>query len=233
MRSLLASGETLYATAQGTVSWLRVAEPDTGAAPSAAPRRMLAADSGRLTAGPRLHGQNGHSGRGRRWLGRRWSDAPSGPGLARGVVPESNVSCSWVRPSVSDSIFYLADSREQGIREAGKYYEENLKMFGPLRLVRALSDQQIEDMGDPKKAPFADLPRIETAISNGGVLCGSPDDFIEHLKKLEERYPGLERVMVSLTVGISKTLVLEQLECFAAEVMPAFKATADEPVHAD
>jgi alkanesulfonate monooxygenase SsuD/methylene tetrahydromethanopterin reductase-like flavin-dependent oxidoreductase (luciferase family) len=129
--------------------------------------------------------------------------------------------------------FYLADSREQGIREAGKYYEENLKMFGPLRLVRALSDQQIEDMTDPRKAPFAGLPRIETAINNGGVLCGSPDDFIEHLKKLEERYPGLDRVMVSLTVGIPKTLVVEQLERFAAEVMPAFKATADEPVHAD
>jgi alkanesulfonate monooxygenase SsuD/methylene tetrahydromethanopterin reductase-like flavin-dependent oxidoreductase (luciferase family) len=129
--------------------------------------------------------------------------------------------------------FYLADSREQGIREGGKYYEENLKMFGPLRLVRALSDQQIEDMADPKKAPFAGLPRIENAIANGGVLCGSPDDFIEHLKKLEERYPGLERVMVSLTVGIPKTLILEQLERFAAEVMPAFKATAAEPVHAD
>ena len=65
------------------------------------------------------------------------------------------------------------------------------------------------------------------------MLCGSPDDFIEHLKKLEERYPGLERVMVSLTVGIPKTLVVEQLERFAAEVLPAFKATADEPVHAD
>ena len=37
--------------------------------------------------------------------------------------------------------FYIADSREQGSREAGKYYEENLKMFGPLRLVRALTDQ--------------------------------------------------------------------------------------------
>jgi alkanesulfonate monooxygenase SsuD/methylene tetrahydromethanopterin reductase-like flavin-dependent oxidoreductase (luciferase family) len=129
--------------------------------------------------------------------------------------------------------FYIADSREQGIREAGKYYEENLKMFGPLRLVRALTDQQIDDMGDPKRAPFVGLPTIEEAINKGGVLCGSPDDFIEHLKKLEERYPGLERVMASLTVGIPKTLVLEQLERFATEVMPAFKATADEPVVAD
>src|SRR5918992_4478359 len=128
--------------------------------------------------------------------------------------------------------FYIADSREQGIREAGKYYEENLKMFGPLRLVRALTDQQIEDMADPKKAPFAGLPRIEEAINNGGVLCGSPDEIIEHLKKLEKRYPGLERVMASLTVGIPKTLVLEQLERFATEVMPAFK-TAAEPIHAD
>jgi alkanesulfonate monooxygenase SsuD/methylene tetrahydromethanopterin reductase-like flavin-dependent oxidoreductase (luciferase family) len=129
--------------------------------------------------------------------------------------------------------FYIADSREQGIREAGKYYEENLKMFGPLRLVRALSDQQIEDMADPKKAPFAGLPTIEEAIAKGGVLCGSPDDIVEHLKKLEENYPGVERVMASLTVGIPKTLVLEQLERFATEVMPAFKTAAPEPVRAD
>ena len=129
--------------------------------------------------------------------------------------------------------FYIADSREQGIREAGKYYEENLKMFGPLRLVRALSDQQLDDMADPKKAPFAGLPTIEEAIDKGGVLCGSPDEIIEHLKKLEERYPGLDRVMASLTVGIPKTAVLEQLERFATEVMPAFKTAAPEPIHAD
>ena len=33
--------------------------------------------------------------------------------------------------------FYMADSREQGMKEAAKYYEENMKMFGELRLVRA------------------------------------------------------------------------------------------------
>jgi alkanesulfonate monooxygenase SsuD/methylene tetrahydromethanopterin reductase-like flavin-dependent oxidoreductase (luciferase family) len=126
--------------------------------------------------------------------------------------------------------FYLADSREQGIREAGRYYEENLKMFGPLRLVRALTDQQIEAMGDPSKAPYAGLPTIEQAISKGGVLCGSPEQMIEHLKTLEERYPGLERVMVSLSVGVPKPVVLEQLERFATEVMPAFKQTAKKPV---
>src|SRR6266568_7218854 len=119
--------------------------------------------------------------------------------------------------------FYLANSREQGIREAAKYYEENLKMFGELRLVRALSDEQIEIMRDPQRAPTAKLPRIEDAIANGGVLCGSPEQVIEHLKSLERRYPGLDRVSVSLSVGVPKSVALEQLEWFGTEVMPAFK----------
>jgi alkanesulfonate monooxygenase SsuD/methylene tetrahydromethanopterin reductase-like flavin-dependent oxidoreductase (luciferase family) len=127
--------------------------------------------------------------------------------------------------------FYLADSREAGIREAGKYYEENMKMFGELRLVRALSDEQIVIMRDPKRAPTAKLPRIEDAIAAGGVLCGTPEQFIEHLKGLEKRYPGLDRVSVSLSVGVPKSVALEQLERFAAEVMPAFatKARVAEP----
>ena len=49
--------------------------------------------------------------------------------------------------------FYLAKNREQGIREAAKFYEENMKMFGELRLVRALTDEQIEIMRDPERAP--------------------------------------------------------------------------------
>jgi len=119
--------------------------------------------------------------------------------------------------------FYLAKNREQGIREAAKYYEENMKMFGELRLVRALSDEQIEIMRDPKRAATAKLPRIEDAIANGGVLCGSPEQVVEHLKALERRYPGLDRVSVSLSVGVPKEVCLEQLEWFASEVMPAFK----------
>jgi alkanesulfonate monooxygenase SsuD/methylene tetrahydromethanopterin reductase-like flavin-dependent oxidoreductase (luciferase family) len=118
--------------------------------------------------------------------------------------------------------FYIADSREQGIREAAKYYEENMKMFGELRLVRALSDEQIEIMRDPKRAPTAKLPRIEDAIAAGGVLCGSPEQIVKHLKALEKRYPGLDRVSVSLSVGVPKSACLEQLERFGKEVMPHF-----------
>src|SRR6516165_2122864 len=119
--------------------------------------------------------------------------------------------------------FYIADSVERGVRIAAKYYEENMKMFGELRLVRALTDEQIEIMRDPKRAPTAKLPRIEDAVKAGGFLTGRPADVIEALKKLEERYPGLERVTVSLSVGVPLNEALEQLEWFARDVMPAFK----------
>ena len=51
--------------------------------------------------------------------------------------------------------FYMANSREQGMKEAAKYYEENMKMFGELRLVRTITEEQIEIMRDPKRAPAA------------------------------------------------------------------------------
>jgi hypothetical protein len=39
---------------------------------------------------------------------------------------------------------------------------------------------------------------------------------------IEKRYPGLERVSVSLSVGVPKAACLEQLERFATEIMPEF-----------
>jgi alkanesulfonate monooxygenase SsuD/methylene tetrahydromethanopterin reductase-like flavin-dependent oxidoreductase (luciferase family) len=119
---------------------------------------------------------------------------------------------------------HIAASREQGIREAAKFYEENMKMFGELRLARALSDEQIEIMRDPRRAPAAALPRIEDAIKAGGVLCGPAEQIIADLKSLERRYPGLDRVLVQQWVGVPKSLCLEQIERFAIEVMPAFQA---------
>jgi alkanesulfonate monooxygenase SsuD/methylene tetrahydromethanopterin reductase-like flavin-dependent oxidoreductase (luciferase family) len=105
--------------------------------------------------------------------------------------------------------FFIAESREAGIREAAKYYEENMKMFGELRLVRALTEEQIEMMRDPERAPGAKLPRIEDAVKAGGFLTGTPDDIIGQLKAVEKRYPGLDRVTCSMSIGVPLNVALE------------------------
>ena len=119
--------------------------------------------------------------------------------------------------------FHIADSVEKAIFEVGEFYEENLKMFGPLRLVRALTDEQIDVMSNPHLAPGSNLPNAEDAVKAGGILAGPPETIIEKLKDLEEKYPGLNRVSVSHPVGTPQAVITEQLQMFAEQVMPEFR----------
>ena len=118
--------------------------------------------------------------------------------------------------------YHIAETQEKAMAEVGAMYEENLKMFGPLRLVRALSDEQLDWMSDSKVAPTADLPRVEDAVKSGGVLAGPPGVIIEQLKDLERLYPGLDRVCVSHPMGAPQSVITEQLQQFSEEVMPSF-----------
>ena len=122
--------------------------------------------------------------------------------------------------------FQLAATKEEAIKAAAGYFEENLKMFGPLRLVRSMSATQIDAMADPKRAPYAGLPTIEEAAATGAYLCGPPAQIVEALRRVEKDYPGLERVSLSHPIGAPESVMLEQLEWFAAEVMPAFTRRA-------
>ncbi len=68
--------------------------------------------------------------------------------------------------------FRISSSREQAIKEAAPNYEENMKMFGELRLVRALTDERIEAMRDPALARHESKPPgIEDAVKAGGFLA--------------------------------------------------------------
>src|SRR6202051_1839879 len=118
--------------------------------------------------------------------------------------------------------FHIAKSRDDGMREAAKHYEENMKMFGELRLVRALSDEQIAAMRDPKLAANTKLPGIEDAVRAGGFLTGTPADIVEQLKAVEKRYPGIDRVICSTPLGTPLDIQLEDLDRFAKDVIPAF-----------
>ena len=122
--------------------------------------------------------------------------------------------------------FHIASNREQAIREAAPHYEENMKMFGELRLVRALTDEQIAAMRDPRLAATAKLPTIEDAVKAGGFLAGRPEDIVEQLKAVEKRYPGLDRVICATPLGTPLDVQLADLDRFAKEVIPAFRSAA-------
>ncbi len=122
--------------------------------------------------------------------------------------------------------FHIAETREKAIEEARPYFEENLKMFAPLGFVRGLTDEQIEATGDPVRARRADLPTLEQAVEAGAWLCGPPDLIAEQLSGLGEKYPGLEQVNVGNVIGTPQSVIVEQLQWFAEEVMPAFATPA-------
>jgi alkanesulfonate monooxygenase SsuD/methylene tetrahydromethanopterin reductase-like flavin-dependent oxidoreductase (luciferase family) len=119
--------------------------------------------------------------------------------------------------------FHIADSVEQGIKEATPFFEENMKMFAPLGFVPGLTPEQIEATGDPARARRANLPTLRHAIKAGAWLVGPPEQITEQLMEVQEKYPGLEVVNVGQVVGTPQAVILEQLGRFAAEVMPAFK----------
>ena len=118
---------------------------------------------------------------------------------------------------------YLAESTDQGIREARSFFEENMKMFAPLGFVRGLTDDQIEALGDPDRAYTANLPTLEQGIEGGSWLIGTPEQVTEQLMSIQKQYPGLEEINVGMPVGTPQSVIIEQLEQFAEDVMPAFK----------
>lgn len=119
--------------------------------------------------------------------------------------------------------FHIAETEEKAIREARPFFEENMKMFAPLGFVRGLSDEQIRAIADPKRARSAGVPTLEQAVQAGAWLCGPPELIIAKLQEVQAKYPGLQAVNVGSVIGTPKAVVLEQLEIFAKEVMPAFK----------
>ena len=105
-------------------------------------------------------------------------------------------------------------------------------MFAPLGFVRGLSPEQVEAIADPARARSAALPTLRQAVDAGSWLVGPPARVIEQLMALQERYPGLQEVQVGQVVGTPQHVILEQLERFAREVMPTFRAQARQPVTA-
>ncbi|MEL7157685.1 MAG: hypothetical protein AAFN30_13935 [Actinomycetota bacterium] len=117
--------------------------------------------------------------------------------------------------------FYLADTEAEA-KEAGRpILEEYQKMFAPLGFAGQVTDEQLRLLADPATAATAGMPTIDDAVAAGSWLVGPPERLIDALSQVQERYPGLEEVMVAQPVGAHPKTIAEQLERFATEVMPA------------
>ena len=125
--------------------------------------------------------------------------------------------------------FHIAETVEKAIEEARPHFQENMKMFAPLGFVRGLRDEQIEALADSRRASSADLPTLEDAVEAGSWLCGPPTLIIEKISALQEMLPGLEELNMGLPVGTPQIVLLEQLQRFGEEVMPAFKGQVTTP----
>jgi alkanesulfonate monooxygenase SsuD/methylene tetrahydromethanopterin reductase-like flavin-dependent oxidoreductase (luciferase family) len=125
--------------------------------------------------------------------------------------------------------FHLAETREQAIREATPWYEEYVKMFAPLGFVRGLNAEQFRAIDRRGGWAAAGVPTLADAVQAGTWYCGPPEGCIEYLQTLQEKYPGLEVVNASSGMGTPKKIMVEQLEWFGKEVMPAFQP---QKVHA-
>jgi alkanesulfonate monooxygenase SsuD/methylene tetrahydromethanopterin reductase-like flavin-dependent oxidoreductase (luciferase family) len=119
---------------------------------------------------------------------------------------------------------HIAETEKKAIEEARPFFEENMKMFGPLGFVRGLTDEQLSALADPKRARSAGLPTLEQAVEAGSWLCGPPELIIEKLQDVQDRFPGLEEINVASVIGTPQKVIIEQLEAFAKDVMPAFKS---------
>ncbi|MBT5111212.1 MAG: LLM class flavin-dependent oxidoreductase [Rhodospirillaceae bacterium] len=118
--------------------------------------------------------------------------------------------------------YHLAPTKEQAISEAEKYFQEHAKMFGPLGFLGRLKPEQIESLGKRGGVSKSGIPTLTQACDTASWYCGPPEGFIEFLKEVGEKFPGLDHVNVQSAMGTPESVMIEQLEWFGKEVIPAF-----------
>ena len=117
---------------------------------------------------------------------------------------------------------FIDDTEERAIQRARPYFEEHAKVMAPLGMLR-YSEEHVRAVAarQPQSTTAASL---ENGVRNRSWLCGPSRDIVAYLKDVEQRYPGLDHVMVAWAIGTPRDVMVEQLTRFAREVMPAFRS---------
>ena len=116
--------------------------------------------------------------------------------------------------------FYLADTQEEAVRRIRSSHDERYKWFAPFGFVR-YTDEEGRPWGTPGSP--ARIPNVEDGVAQRAWICGPPEVFIEFLKETQEKYPGLEQIVLHWAEGLSWPEFKQQIEMFAREVMPHFQ----------
>ena len=116
--------------------------------------------------------------------------------------------------------FYIADSEKEAIDKLRPFHDERYKWFAPFGFVR-YADEEGRPWGTPG-AP-ARVPNIEDGVQQKAWICGPSDKFVDYLHELENKYPGLEHIILHWAEGMPRDEFMEQLRRFAKEVMPALQ----------
>jgi hypothetical protein len=95
-------------------------------------------------------------------------------------------------------------------------------MFGPLGFVPGITPEQLAASTKRGGWGAAGVPTVEDYMKVGAWFAGPPEELIAYLKDLESRFPGLEHVNMSTSMGTPGVVMREQLAWFAREVMPRF-----------
>ena len=118
--------------------------------------------------------------------------------------------------------FYLADTKEQAVREMTPLYEEHVKIFAPLGFVPGISPEGVKAASRRGGWYENGVPRLEHFMDLGAWFAGTAEELVERLKRLEERYPGMEHINLSTSMATPTAQMLEQFDRVAKDVMPEF-----------
>ena len=93
----------------------------------------------------------------------------------------------------------VAKTREQALREITPLYEEHAKMFAPLGFVPGLTPEQVAAVARRGGWDEAGVPTVEHYIEARLVVRRhARTSSSRFLKGIEERYPGMEHINLSI-----------------------------------
>jgi alkanesulfonate monooxygenase SsuD/methylene tetrahydromethanopterin reductase-like flavin-dependent oxidoreductase (luciferase family) len=114
----------------------------------------------------------------------------------------------------------IDETSERAIEWARPFFEEHAKFMAPLGMLR-YSEEHVRAVA-ARQAQSPAAASLENGVRNRSWLCGPPEEIVAYLREIEQRYPGLEHIMIAWALGTPRALMIEQLTRFAHEVMPAF-----------